>query len=93
VTDAGGSPEVVGDTGQVVPPRNAEALAEACLAVLRRPDHERREMGRRARERIAQHFEIGRIAESYLDVWRNAWTERRSTAIGRHSERAMICVE
>ncbi len=57
VTDSGGSPELVvdGESGIVVPARDAQALANAFEALYR--DQERRlRMGSAARTRIATHF-------------------------------------
>jgi glycosyltransferase involved in cell wall biosynthesis len=57
VTDAGGSPELVVDgvSGFVVPPRDAQGLADAIEKLYRDKDLRRR-MGEAARERIATDF-------------------------------------
>src|SRR5210317_1552313 len=57
VTDAGGSPELVadGECGIVVPPRDAQGLADA-IEKLYRDDDLRHRMGVAARERIATAF-------------------------------------
>lgn len=57
VTDSGGSPELVVDgvSGFVVPPSDAEALADAIVKLYRDPELRAR-MGRAARERIATEF-------------------------------------
>jgi glycosyltransferase involved in cell wall biosynthesis len=57
VTSAGGSPELVvdGECGFVVPPRNADALAEG-IRKLHADPALRTRMGKAARERIATHF-------------------------------------
>lgn len=57
VTDAGGSPELVVDgvSGIVVPPRDAQAIANA-IEKLYRDDDLRKRMGIAARERIATAF-------------------------------------
>jgi len=57
VTDAGGSPELVvdGESGFVVPPRDAQGLADA-IEKLYRDDDLRKRMGNAARERIATTF-------------------------------------
>ena len=58
VTDVGGLPEIVrdGETGLVVPPRDARALANAILALAGDPDH-RRAMGAAAVHRVAEVFD------------------------------------
>ena len=57
VTNAGGSPELVvdGESGFVVPPRDAAAIAEA-IAKLHGDADLRQRMGDAARERIATDF-------------------------------------
>lgn len=57
VTDSGGSPELVEDgvSGFVVPPRDAQGLADA-IEKLYRDNDLRRRMGKAARERIATAF-------------------------------------
>jgi glycosyltransferase involved in cell wall biosynthesis len=57
VTDVGGSREAVahGESGLVVPPRDAKGLAEAILTLLD-DSTMRRKMGRIARERLLAHF-------------------------------------
>jgi glycosyltransferase involved in cell wall biosynthesis len=57
VTDTGGSPELVvdGESGIVVPPRDARAIATA-IETLYRDEELRRRMGEAARERIGVAF-------------------------------------
>jgi len=57
VTDSGGSPELVvdGESGIVVPPRDAQGLADG-IEKLYRDDALRKRMGEAARERIATAF-------------------------------------
>ena len=57
VTDAGGSPELVvnGQSGIVVPPMDAAALADAFVKLYRSPE-QRRAMGSAARRRIDEDF-------------------------------------
>ena len=73
----GGTPELVQDgiTGFVVPPRNAPALAEATLRLLRDRDLAKR-MGRAGRERILRDFTLERLVREveavYSDVLKGA---------------------
>lgn len=69
VTDAGGSSEVVGDTGRVVPCGDARALADACLEILELPSERRRRLGDLARQRVGEQFSLYRITELYADLW------------------------
>ena len=71
VTDAGGSPDVVGDTGRVVARQNPEALAAACLELLRLPVQERQQLGARARRRVEQNYSLDRVAQQYAELWQH----------------------
>jgi glycosyltransferase involved in cell wall biosynthesis len=57
VTDSGGSPELIvpGESGIVIPVRDAQAIADAIEWLYRNPD-ERLAMGRAARRRIGEDF-------------------------------------
>jgi polysaccharide biosynthesis protein PelF len=68
-TDVGGVREAAGDAGSVVPPRNPEAVADACIRLLM--DGDRREaMGRAARERIRSFFTVEQCMALYSDLYR-----------------------
>lgn len=68
VTDVSDSARLVGDTGVVVPPRDARALANACLALLEDGDR-RRCLGTAARDRIRNCFAIDRIVGQYETLY------------------------
>lgn len=71
VTDVGDAAHIVGDTGWVVPPRNAGALAKAIEAAIEEMrDVEKaslRSLG--ARQRIEENFSIERMVASYSALW------------------------
>jgi glycosyltransferase involved in cell wall biosynthesis len=72
-TDVGDAPLIVGDTGWVVPPRNAEALADAIESALSvKSDPGWNERKHAARLRIEQNFSIERMVAAYNEVWREA---------------------
>jgi glycosyltransferase involved in cell wall biosynthesis len=75
VTDVGDCADVVDDTGLVVPPRDAEALAEAWLALLTKGQEERRRMGRRARKRIIERYSLPTVVRQFEDVYRDVEAE------------------
>lgn len=60
VTDVGDSARIVGDTGEVVPPRDADALAEAMARMLDRIAGNI-DIGRRARARVVEEFSVGHM--------------------------------
>ncbi|HEV7777437.1 MAG TPA: GT4 family glycosyltransferase PelF [Luteibacter sp.] len=72
-TDVGGNSEIVhdGDTGQLVPPSDPEALAAAMLALLREP---RRAMalGRAARAWVEQFGSLEAMAMRYTRLYQGA---------------------
>lgn len=70
-TDVGGIPEAVctGETGIVVPPRDANRLADATLAVLKTPVLARA-MGEAGRKRVEATFTIGGEAEQTAKLYR-----------------------
>ena len=69
-TDVGDAAEIVGDTGIVVPPRDAHALAEGWERMINLSTQERHELGQRARARIQTHYQIGEVARRYQQLYR-----------------------
>jgi glycosyltransferase involved in cell wall biosynthesis len=64
-TDVGGVRELMGQTGWIVPAKNPDALAAAMVHVMRCPARERIAMGRAARSRICQHFDMNAKVEEW----------------------------
>lgn len=71
-SDTGGIPEAVshGETGLLVPPRDARELATAIVTLLKDPDR-REKMGRAGLERVKRLFSAEQMVEKTLDVYRN----------------------
>ena len=68
-TDVGDSAAIVGDTGLVVPPRDAAALA-AAWGRLRREGHAgRAERGAAARARVADRYALATMVEAYRSLY------------------------
>jgi glycosyltransferase involved in cell wall biosynthesis len=65
VTDVGGTRELVGEAGVLVPAKDANALAEAMLGVMRMLPNRRAELGRQARARICRQFSL----DAKVDEW------------------------
>jgi O-antigen/teichoic acid export membrane protein len=61
----------------VVPPRNPDALAEACRELVGRGSEGRRALGLAARERIARQFSIGAIVQRYEEFYSQTLKQRR----------------
>ncbi|MEW4569692.1 glycosyltransferase [Tautonia sp. JC769] len=59
---------VAGETGWLVPPGDAEALASALIEAA--ADRRRlQRFGRAGRDRVERHFTIDRVVEAYGDLW------------------------
>ena len=72
-TDVPGCRDVVtnGENGLLVPARDARALADALERLITDPDL-RRVMGARGRKRAMEEFDVERVIEQTLDVYREA---------------------
>lgn len=81
-TAVGGTPEVVvdGRTGWLVPPRDAECLAQALLRACRAAPAWRA-MGLRGRQRVEDHFDVVRMVRDYEALY------ARELSIARASRR------
>jgi glycosyltransferase involved in cell wall biosynthesis len=66
-TDVGDAALIVGDTGWVVPPRDADALQQAIEAM-----QDMLAWQARCRQRIAEHFAIEAMVQRYRQVWQDA---------------------
>lgn len=75
VTDVGGSAEAIidGETGLVVAPREAGALADALSSLLAAPET-RAKLGGRALERYRETFTLDQMIEGTLAVYREVGT-------------------
>ena len=71
-TDVGDSGWVLGDTGIIVPPRDAAALADGIVSLDRMGSDGRRQLGAAARARVKERFSMSRIAGMYSDLYRSA---------------------
>ncbi len=73
-TDVGGNREVVqeGQTGYLVPPKNAESLSAAMLRLMALPGLQRQRMGEAARAFVQQYYSL----ESVLTQWETIYAEQ-----------------
>jgi glycosyltransferase involved in cell wall biosynthesis len=68
-TDVGGIREVLEGFGEIVPPRNPEALASGIIALLQ--DHSRRtELGEKARAEVVEKYHKQMFTDAYYDLYR-----------------------
>lgn len=73
-TDVGGTRELVGDAGALVPARSSAALATAMIAMMDRPAEARASLGRCARARMASQFNIDARADEWEALYRSVIT-------------------
>ena len=76
-TDVGDCAYIIGDTGSVVPAGDMEGIASSVTALLEHSLTDRAALGLRARERVAKHFEIGRIVQRYEDTYESLRVDLR----------------
>lgn len=69
VTDVGDSALIVGDTGRVVARGDMDGLGDRIADLLDLTPASRQELGRRARSRIAAHYEIGSVVERFASLY------------------------
>jgi glycosyltransferase involved in cell wall biosynthesis len=69
VTDVSDLPWIVGDTGRVVPPKDAEALARAWQDLIELGRHERTALGLAGRARVIQHFSLASVVRQYEQLY------------------------
>jgi len=70
-TDCGGSAEIMGDTGILVPAQNSEALAEALKEAMNKTPLEIQENNLKARQRVEELFSLEKSVENWLKIYRN----------------------
>lgn len=69
VTDVGDSAWIVGNTGQVVQPKNPEALCAGWLKLMEMGVEARHDLGDKARQRIEDLFSIESIVQQYEQLY------------------------
>ncbi|MEJ5250300.1 MAG: glycosyltransferase [Armatimonadota bacterium] len=79
-TAVGGTPSLLadGDCGVLVPPGDAQAMAQAIVDLLQNKE-KAQQLAVRARQRFLQEYTIDRMAERYLDVYREAIQRRKGS--------------
>ena len=68
-TDVGDSVLIVGDTGIVVEPEQAEPMADAWFTLLGMTMEERKSIGKRGRQRIITNFDLAKVASMYEKLY------------------------
>jgi glycosyltransferase involved in cell wall biosynthesis len=76
-TDAGDSRLIVGDTGKILPIGDVAGVVDGVLQLMDAGPDDRARRSVMCRERIANHFQLGHIAERYAEFYREL-EERRT---------------
>jgi glycosyltransferase involved in cell wall biosynthesis len=84
-TDVPGSREIVvdGETGTLVPPADASALAWAMTSMMRTPAEERRRMGACARHRVVEQFSLASSFDRWNDLYGTLLSQKSLQAAAR----------
>ena len=75
-TDVGDAARLISDTGRIVPPRDAAALATAARDLLAQSAPEREARRAAARARIAEHFSLARMLQTFDRLFREQASRR-----------------
>jgi len=82
-TDVGDTARLIGDTGELVPPENPQALARALTAMLTLSGEERAKRGVAARKRIQALFSMEASWRLYEQTYRQTISLLRRPALGQ----------
>lgn len=76
VTDVGDCALIVGDAGRVVASGNMGELARAARNVLELGDNAKRQLGRKARERVGNLYAIDKVVQQYQSLYESVMTNK-----------------
>ncbi len=82
-TDAGGSRELVGDCGAMVPPRDPHSLAQALLDFASKDGDVLKQMGANARRRIIENYSLGEMVKRYESLYSGLVSGNRTCRLKR----------
>ena len=77
--DAAGTPEVVGDAGILVSPKDPAGIADALVRLANDPALVQ-DLSERARERVRTEFDWRALAARYVDLYQEVVARRRASA-------------
>ncbi len=78
-TDVGDSAEIIGDTGRIVPPKDPNALAESIKKLIDIGPEGRANIGKRARQRVGERFELGTVVRQYQELYLSVYETTSSS--------------
>ena len=88
VTDVSDLVWIMGETGRIVPPKNARALADGMRDLVEMGPEGRAILGKSARERIIKHFPLEEIESRYEALYQDLMTkpDRGPSSVVRYHE-------
>jgi glycosyltransferase involved in cell wall biosynthesis len=92
-TDVGDSAIMIGATGRIVAPGDPRALADACREVLDLAPECRRRLGREARRRIEENYNIHSITNQYLALYEDLRRDGRDAESAPHAAESEFVAE
>jgi glycosyltransferase involved in cell wall biosynthesis len=84
-TDSGDAAEIIGPTGQIVPPREPEALAAAWDALVEAGSDGRRRIGAAARDRIVRIYDLSVITARYEALYEELLAGAAPASLGAYA--------
>jgi glycosyltransferase involved in cell wall biosynthesis len=69
VTDVGDAAALLRDAGLVVPPRDPQAMGAALGQLVEMSEALRRELGRKARERVVSSYSVDSMLNAYAELY------------------------
>jgi glycosyltransferase involved in cell wall biosynthesis len=81
VTDVGDAARIVGETGCVVPPKDAPALASAWRELIELGPAGRQELGLRARARVEERYSLDSVVWQYETLYERLMKRRLDVAV------------
>ncbi len=85
-TSGGALPEVVGQAGMIVPPKDPDALAAAIVRIFDNPELAR-QLGQRGYQRVHSHFTWEKAAEQTVSVYQEVIRDYRRLQPAEHQAR------
>lgn len=91
-TDIGACAELVGDPSRLVPPRQPEALAQACLRLIDSPEFGSPKVAADLRERVGQLYSLDHLTDSTLQALTDMTVTASPSLASVKSDRPILMV-
>lgn len=75
-TDVGDTAHIIGETGKIIPPGNAELLSKSVSELLKLTPKQRQELGNQARTRIQSEFSLDKMINAYETLYTKVYPQK-----------------